>query len=305
MSALPFPIPPPPVIPPGSWDPTREAPGRLPGESPGRASDGPTLGEVWKRIKESVGVKPEAKVEPRVEAQPADCSQARNQNECNACKLTQGSLVVQPYTIPNSQHRSYAYQLRIANHLAGPEQFAIVAGGTVTERALAKLQREKYTIYVSEWMHGGIRFDGFWRGPCTAVEAKAYYRQFFNSDGELQFWAAFDPKTETIEESWIRQFNSHHAHVTTLGPPARLEWHFLESGAAHGQCRLAGHHRSVAVVATGRSPAVPRLSTGHRFSGVPGHWSGRRHPWRRRCRATGQRMARGASGRIVNESHKK
>jgi hypothetical protein len=174
-----------------------------------------------------------------VEARETDCSQTSNQNDCNACKLTQGSVVVQPYTIPNSQHRSYEYQLRIANHLAGPEQFSIIAGGTLTDRALAKLQSEKYTIYVSEWMHGGIRFDGFWRGRCTVVEAKAYYKQFFNDDGELQFWATFKKKnTPTILESWKKQFDSQHAHITSLGKPAALEWHFLEIECYTIACQL-------------------------------------------------------------------
>lgn len=102
------------------------------------------------------------------------------------------------------------------------------------EWVLVKLQCEKYIIYVFEWMYGGIWFDGFWRGLCIVVEVKVYYRQFFNSDGELQFWVVFDLKIEIIEESWIRQFNLYYVYVIMLGLFVRFEWYFLESGVVYG-----------------------------------------------------------------------
>lgn len=228
MGAIPFPIPPPPVTRPGGWHATRDAPGPAPGDMPGDAPGGPTLGQVWKRIKDAAGAKPDARPEPRVETRDTDCSQTSDQNNCNACKLAQGFMVPANYTIPLPQYRNYDYQLRIANRGAAPEQFQYTYGGTTLDRGRLKLFGGKNQITITEWSHGGIRFDGFWRGSCTAIETKGHYKQFFDENGDLHFWASLDKKSLNILERWEKQFRTHHAHITGLGPPAKLEWHFLE-----------------------------------------------------------------------------
>ncbi|MCU1090041.1 hypothetical protein JAK58_00765 [Stenotrophomonas maltophilia] len=230
MGAVPFPIPPPPVTSPGAWDPVRDAPVPFPDQMPGNTAGGPTLGQIWQKIKEAAGVETGVKTEPRVQTSETDCSQTSNQNDCNACKLAQGYLVPANYTIPLTQYRDYDYQLRIANRLAGPESFDYTYGGTTLDRARLKLagRKSRNRITVTEWNHGGIRFDGFWRAQCTVVETKGHYKQFFEDDGELRFWAQLDRTRPTILESWLRQFHRQRAHVLALGRPAKLEWHFLE-----------------------------------------------------------------------------
>ncbi|MGY5942133.1 Tox-REase-5 domain-containing protein [Stenotrophomonas forensis] len=229
MGALPLPLPLPPVTTPGGWDPTQDVPGHAPGGPPGNIADGPTLGQVWHSIKEAAGTSVDSRTEPRVESSDTDCSQTRNQNDCNACKLAQGFLVPANYTIPLKQYRDFDYQLRIANHLAGPEVFTYTYGGTGLDRARLRLtgRKGKNEITVTEWNHGGIRFDGFWRSRCTVVEAKGHYKQFFDEEGKLHRWAS--SSRPTVLESWARQLNSQRRHIQSLGKPAKLEWHFLEA----------------------------------------------------------------------------
>ncbi|MBH1431511.1 hypothetical protein I5U42_09420 [Stenotrophomonas maltophilia] len=229
MGAIPLPLPLPPVTIPGGWDPTQDVPGHAPGGIPGDTAGGPTLGQIWRGIKEAAGVGADSRVEPRVEASETDCAQTSNQNDCNACKLARGFLVPANYTIPFKQYRNFDYQLRIANRLAGPEVFAYTYGGTGLDRARLRLTagKGKNEITTSEWNHGGIRFDGFWRSRCTVVEAKGHYKQFFDEEGELKLWANLGNRPNILQ-SWLRQFTTQHALVERLGPPAKLEWHFLE-----------------------------------------------------------------------------
>ena len=89
------------------------------------------------------------------------------------------------------------------------------------------LGEERETI--SERMRGFIRFDGFWRDVCTAVEAKAHYKQFFNEDNELHFWARAKKGQRNILDSWQVQASAQSTHIARLGAPAKIEWHFLEA----------------------------------------------------------------------------
>ncbi|HEL4259551.1 hypothetical protein JY409_15825 [Stenotrophomonas maltophilia] len=247
MGAVPFPIPPPPVTSPGAWDPVRDAPVPFPDQMPGTTAGGPTLGQIWQKIKEATGVETGVKTEPRVQTSETDCSQTSNQNDCNACKLAQGYLVPANYTIPLTQYRDYDYQLRIANRLAGPESFDYTYGGTALDRSRAAILREKNQITITEWQCAGVRFDGFWRRTCTAVEAKGHYSQFFDEKGTLRLWAALKSgkRRENIEESWIRQLSTQHGVISGFGRPSKLEWHFLERVCYMAALRLFGPLASV------------------------------------------------------------
>ncbi|KAB7765648.1 Tox-REase-5 domain-containing protein [Xanthomonas maliensis] len=216
MVAVPLPLPPPPITRPGGWDPSRPDP-----------LGGPTIGQVWDRLKEALGVRPDSQVEPRVEPREADCAQTLNQNQCNSCKLAQGVQMPATYTIPLRQYRDFDYQLRIANLRAGPERFRYTYGGSDFDRARLRLLGGKNTITLDEWQHGPLRFDGFWRPSCTAVEAKAHYKQFLTRTGDLQPWVQLHPPT--VFDAWLRQVATQQAHIDQLGSPAKLEWHFLEA----------------------------------------------------------------------------
>ncbi|AKO20676.1 hypothetical protein DXO170_02160 [Xanthomonas oryzae pv. oryzae] len=213
MVAVPLPIPPPPITRPGGWDPSQTDP-----------LGGPTIGQVWSKLKDALGVKPDTKAEPRVEAREADCSQTSNQNQCNSCKLTRGWIVPANYTIPYTQYPSFDYQIRIANMRAAPEHFDFTYGGTQTDRIRAKLLRSKEeSITVSEWLFEGIRFDGFWRSACTVIEAKADYDFMFTSDGQIKSWV----KKPTMLVKWVNQMTSQKLRIDSAGSPAKLEWHFM------------------------------------------------------------------------------
>ncbi|MGA6148678.1 Tox-REase-5 domain-containing protein [Stenotrophomonas sp. NPDC077461] len=211
---LPLPLPPPPPAHPGGWDPTREVP------------TGPSIGQVWADIQRAVGIGTDTVVEPSVQARDTDCAQTSNQNACTTCKLAQGYLTPANYTIPYRQFRDFDYQRRIANLYAAPEHFDYTYGGTALDRMLARVPKSMTEITITEWRHGAIRFDGFWRSRCTVVEAKGHYQQFFESDGELQGWARF--RSPNVVESWMRQLSAQSLHVHRQGAPAKLEWHFLQ-----------------------------------------------------------------------------
>lgn len=234
MPAIPLPLPPPPMTLPGGWDPA--------GEMPDTGSGGPTVGQVWQTLKDAVGV--DAKAEPQIQARDTDCSQTSNKNQCNACKLGRGHIIPANYTIPHRQYRDFDYQLRIANQYAAPEQFDYTYGGSTLDRARLKVTGGKNEITVSEWMHGGIRFDGFWRDVCTAMEAKAHYKQFFNDRGELHDWARFK-SGPTILVSWRSQASAHSSHVAMLGAPAKIEWHFLEAESYQAAIKFFGPLASI------------------------------------------------------------
>ncbi|MEG1680004.1 MAG: Tox-REase-5 domain-containing protein [Stenotrophomonas sp.] len=218
-----LPLPPPPIIVPGGWDPA----GEMPDDSP----RGPSAGQLWQKLKDAIGVGADSKVEPQAQTRDTDCSQTSNKNQCNACKLGQGFIIPANYTIPHKQYRDFDYQIRIANLHAGPEKFFYTNGGPPLDRGRLKVLGGKNEVTVSEWMHGLIRFDGFWRDMCTAVETKAHYKQFFDEAGELHPWALIRKGQRNILENWVVQATAHVAHIGRLGPPAKIEWHFLEAAS--------------------------------------------------------------------------
>ncbi|MGX8285224.1 Tox-REase-5 domain-containing protein [Xanthomonas oryzae] len=211
MVAVPVPIPPPPITRPGGWDPSQTDP-----------LGGPTIGQVWSKLKDALGVKPDTKAEPRVEAREADCSQTSNQNQCNSCKLAQGVMVAANYTINLKQYDNFDYQLQIANMSAAPERFGYTYGGSTLDRTRLRVLGGKNQITISEWNYSGVGFDGFWRSSCTAVEAKAEYQQFFTEDAQPR-WPFVRLK---IVKGWVDQKNRQHSKVLAAGSPAKLEWHF-------------------------------------------------------------------------------
>ncbi|UII65675.1 restriction endonuclease fold toxin 5 domain-containing protein [Xanthomonas translucens] len=218
MVAVPVPIPPPPVVRP-AWDPTQADP-----------YGGPTVGQIWNKVKEAAGVNADSKAEPRVQAQDTDCSQTSNQNECNQCKLAQGIMLPVNYTIKLNQYSNFDYQLQIANMAAAPERFDYTYGGSTMDRTRLRLLGGKNQITIAEWNYSGVGFDGFWRGQCMAVEAKAEYAQFFDDDGRGR-WRFVEQK---VVLGWIEQKQRQKQKILNAGSPAKLQWHFK-----HESCYLA------------------------------------------------------------------
>ncbi|MGS0572491.1 Tox-REase-5 domain-containing protein [Xanthomonas oryzae pv. oryzicola] len=211
MAVVPIPFPPPPITRPGGWDPSQTDP-----------LGGPTVGEVWNKVKDNLGVKPQTQAEPRVKAHEADCSQTSNQNQCNSCKLAQGMMMPANYTIKLKQYENFDYQLQIANMAAAPEIFTYTYGGSALDRARLRILGGKNQITLSEWNYGSVGFDGFWRGQCTAVEAKAEYAQFFTEDAQPR-WPFV---TSKVIQGWVDQKNRQRSKILSAGSPAKLQWHF-------------------------------------------------------------------------------
>ncbi|MBN6152790.1 hypothetical protein JR065_20885 [Xanthomonas sp. AmX2] len=109
------------------------------------------------------------------------------------------------------------------------------------DRARLKLLGGMNEITVTEWLHGDIRFDGFWRPSCTAVEAKANYQQFLTAEGRPQPWL----RKPTIFEKWLMQASAQSVHINGLGSPAKLEWHFLQRPCYRAAQGIFGPYRSV------------------------------------------------------------
>lgn len=74
--------------------------------------------------------------------------------------------------------------------------------------------------FITEWMFGGVTFDGFDSGQCTLKEAKAKYDQFFNEFGRRKpFW---DGDTAMLEQAVAQ------SAVAVPHPPVHLNWYFME-----------------------------------------------------------------------------
>ncbi|OLG30624.1 Tox-REase-5 domain-containing protein [Xanthomonas oryzae] len=233
MVAVPVPIPPPPITRPGGWDPSQTDP-----------LGGPTVGQVWNKLKDALGVKPDTKAEPRVEAREADCSQTSNQNQCNSCKLAQGVMMPVNYTIGLKQYENFDYQLQIANMSAAPERFGYTYGGSTLDRTRLRVLGGKNQITISEWNYSGVGFDGFWRSNCTAVEAKAEYQQFFDEIGRPK-WPFV---REKVVRGWALQKDRQKNVIINARDPAKLQWHFkyyscwLAANQAFGADKIICHH---------------------------------------------------------------
>jgi len=74
--------------------------------------------------------------------------------------------------------------------------------------------------FITEWMFGGVAFDGFDTSQCTLKEAKAKYDQFFDDYGDPQEWWKGD---EPVMAEAARQ-----SAVAKPMPPVQLRWYFMQ-----------------------------------------------------------------------------
>jgi len=134
---------------------------------------------------------------------------------------------------------NWDYQLQIANMHASPEKFTYCdrySGEPVTEfdtslvgRALTAIKGEPQPnheqLNVTEWLYGGVYFDGFWREQCTVVDAKGRYAQFLSSDDGM-------PKLgfpqRMVFPGLIEEAGRQIMAINTAAPQAKLQWHFME-----------------------------------------------------------------------------
>jgi hypothetical protein len=133
----------------------------------------------------------QAKAAPiaRVEAQ------TRAKTKCKECPPDCGTPTLQPTA--GWSDDSITYQVRIAQMPSAPPG------------------------YLSEWMFGGVVFDGFDSGQCLLKEAKARYDQFFDDFMQPRIW--FQAGAIKLTGEAYRQ-----AAVAQPRPPVRLRWHFMQ-----------------------------------------------------------------------------
>jgi len=75
--------------------------------------------------------------------------------------------------------------------------------------------------FITEWMFGGVAFDGFDSSQCMLKEAKAKYDQFFDDLGDPKEWWKGD---EPVFSEASRQ-----SAVAKPMPPVQLRWYFMQS----------------------------------------------------------------------------
>jgi hypothetical protein len=133
-------------------------------------------------------------------AKSAPIAQAGTQEaakeKCKDCSPDKGGLVLQPRA--GWGPIAVAYQIRIAQMPSGPPG------------------------YLTEWMFGGVKFDGFDSRQCLLKEAKATYDQFFNECGEFRY--------EFQERIFIDMMGTAVKQnlVAVPKPPVSLRWYFME-----------------------------------------------------------------------------
>lgn len=120
-------------------------------------------------------------------------TQTKEKEKCKDCPPDRGSPVNRS-TVGWSE-TSIAYQARIAGLPVG-------AG------------------FITEWMFGGVTFDGFDSSQCLLKEAKAKYDQFFDDFGTpLEWWKGDEPlMSEAARQS----------AVAKPVPPVQLRWYFMQ-----------------------------------------------------------------------------
>ncbi len=120
-------------------------------------------------------------------------AQTKARTKCKECPPDTGVPLNRPTA--GWSETSIAYQARIAGLPVGPG-------------------------FITEWMFGGVTFDGFDTSQCMLKEAKARYDQFFNASGAPQkWWEGDDP---------ILLEASRQSAVAKPMPPVQLHWYFME-----------------------------------------------------------------------------
>ncbi|HEL4110069.1 TPA: hypothetical protein UM343_000151 [Stenotrophomonas maltophilia] len=202
---------------------------------------GRAIGEVIRRSASLERLRRAIGVIPMEQAKEGDCTNESSSTECNQCKLDQGVLVpaVPRRAVRKENKVNWDYQLQIANMNAGPEQFGYCDKNTglpvtsfdtsIAGRAWAALkggpQPNAEQLNLTEWLYGGVYFDGFWRSQCTVVDAKGRYSQFLSKDDgrpKLGFPSRF------IFPGMIADAFRQVAVISTASPQGKLQWHFMQ-----------------------------------------------------------------------------
>ncbi|WP_269792432.1 Tox-REase-5 domain-containing protein [Stenotrophomonas sp. Iso1] len=199
------------------------------------------LGQVLKQVLPRVRVRRGVAVIPRDVAKEGDCSNTKDETQCNQCKLDQGALApaVPRRAVRRQNKVNGDYQLQIANMNAGPERFTYCDKNTglpVTDfdtslagRAWLAIKGEPQPnaeqLNLTEWLYGGVYFDGFWRAQCTVVDAKGRYAQFLSPDDGLPNLGF--PK-RFVFPGMIEEAGRQITVISTAMPQAKLQWHFMQ-----------------------------------------------------------------------------
>ncbi len=202
---------------------------------------GRAIGEVLRRSASLERLRRAIGIIPMEQVKEGDCTTQSSSTECNQCKLDQGALVpaVPRRAVRRENKVNWDYQLQIANMNAGPERFSYCDKNTglpvtafdtsLAGRAWSAIKGEPQPnaeqLNLTEWLYGGVYFDGFWRSQCTVVDAKGRYAQFLSVDDGL-------PKPgfpiDFIFPGMIEEAARQVAAISTAMPQAKLQWHFMQ-----------------------------------------------------------------------------
>jgi hypothetical protein len=117
-------------------------------------------------------------------------SATQTKKKCDKCPPDNGSLVTRNW---NMSDESRLYQARITGF--APR---------------------------TEWSYEDCDFDGFRSAACTLLEAKARYDQFFDDDGEPEFFFRMTGARKMMAQA-LNQ-----SDIIWASPPAQLQWHFMQ-----------------------------------------------------------------------------
>ena len=203
---------------------------------------GRAIGEIIRRSVSLERLRRAVGVIPKEGVREGDCTKEGSATECNQCKLDQGVLLpaVPRRAIRRENFINWEYQLQIANMNAAPEVFGYCDKNTglpvtsfdrsLAGRTWAALKGEPQPnagqLNLTEWLYGGVYFDGFWRSQCTLVDAKGRYAQFLSSDDG-------EPKRgfpqQFLFPGMIAEATRQITAISTALPQAKLQWHFMQS----------------------------------------------------------------------------
>jgi Restriction endonuclease fold toxin 5 len=121
-------------------------------------------------------------------------AQTKPKEKCKECPPDKGAPVNR--STAGWSEVSIAYQARIGGLPVGPG-------------------------FITEWMFGGVTFDGFDSSQCLLKEAKGRYDQFFDDFGSVRTWW-LEGRDDLVDEA-MRQ-----GVAAQPRPPTRLRWHFMQ-----------------------------------------------------------------------------